>query len=281
MDTYYVDGEFVSDQAATVSVKDIIVLRGYGVFDFMITYNHRPFRLRQHVQRLESSARQIGLALRHSTDEICAIVEETVQKNSHHEESNIRIVCTGGVSSDGVTPEGNGILMVMVTPKLELPRWWYTKGAKIITVDIERFMPMVKSTNYLTAVYALGRAKKENAIEAIYVDRSHRILEGTTSSFFFFKGDKLITPESDILPGVTRSVVLELAKAQFDIEFRTIDRSELDAMDEVFISSSNKEVVPIVTVDALTVGNGRPGGNTAKVMQLFRDYTEAYGRGKM
>ena len=102
--------------------------RGYGVFDFLITYNRRPFRLKQHVQRLENSAKQIGLGLRHSVAQICAIVEETVRKNTHHAESNIRIVYSGGVSLDGVTPEGNGILAVMVTPKQATPKWWYTEG---------------------------------------------------------------------------------------------------------------------------------------------------------
>ena len=281
MDTYYIDGKFIDDEAATVPVKDLIVLRGYGVFDFLITYNRRPFRLKQHVQRLENSAKQIGLGLRHSADQICAIVEETVRKNKHHEESNIRIVYSGGVSLDGVTPEGNGILVVMVTPKQETPKWWYTEGAKIITVDIERFIPLAKSTNYLTAVHALGQAKRQNAIEAIYVDRNRRIREGTTSNFFFFKDNKLVTPQKDILPGVTRSVVLELAKGHFEIELRDIDFSELVSMQEVFIASSNKEVVPVAKVGEMTVGDGRPGANTQKIMQLFGDYTKAFGQGSI
>jgi branched-chain amino acid aminotransferase len=270
MDTYYIDGMFVDDETAAVSVKDIIVLRGYGVFDFMITYNRRPFRLKQHVQRLQNSANEIGLKLRHSAAQICAIVEETVQKNNHHEESNVRIVYSGGVSSDGVTPEGNGILMVLVTPRHELPRWWYTEGAKIITVDMERYMPLAKSTNYLSAVYALEQARKQDAIESIYVDRDGRVLEGTTSSIFFFKNGTLITPDDNILPGVTRSVVLDLVKGEFEVELRDIKGSELDTMDEVFLTASNKEVVPVVKVNGLTIGDGRPGRKTQVVMQRFR-----------
>lgn len=279
MDTYYIDGKYVDDAMAAVSVKDIVVLRGYGVFDFMITYNRRPFRLKQHVQRLHNSANEIGLKLRHSVEQICAIVEETVQKNDHHQESNVRIVYSGGVSSDGVTPEGNGILMVMVTPRHELPRWWYTEGAKIITVDMERYMPLAKSTNYLSAVYALEQARKQDAIESIYVDRNGRILEGTTSSIFFFKNGTLITPDDDILPGVTRSVVLDLVEGEFEVALRDIQGSELDTMDEVFLTASNKEVVPVVQVNGLTIGDGRPGRNTQVVLQRFRDYTDAYGRG--
>jgi branched-chain amino acid aminotransferase len=282
MDTYYIDGQFVDDAQASISVKDIIVLRGFGVFDFLITYNKRPFRLKEHVQRLENSARNIGLELKHSNAEICEIVEETVRRNSHHNESNIRIVYTGGISADGVTPEGNGVLMVMVTPKHVLPDWWYSEGAKIITVEIERFIPLAKSTNYLTAVYALQEAKKQQAVEAVYVDRTNRILEGTTTNFFYFKGDTLITPvEGSILPGITRSVILELAKDRFEVQTRDIDFSELGAMEEVFITASNKEVVPIIQVNDQTIGNGTPGPNTRTIMKLFRDYTDAFGQGKV
>ena len=281
MDTYYIDGQYVDEDKCVLSVKDIIVLRGFGVFDFLITYNKRPFYLKAHVQRLETSAQKIGLKLRHSNEEICAIVEETIRRNTHHDESNIRIVYTGGVSSDGVTPEGNGYLIVMVTPKLQLPDWWYSDGAKLVTAEIERFIPGAKSTNYLTAVWALGRAHAMDAIESIYVDRNNRLLEGTTTNFFCFKENKLVTPKLNILPGITRSVLVNLVKGHFDLDVREIQKDELSSMEEVFISASNKEIVPIIQVDDIVIGDGKPGPRTRKVMQLFRDYTTAYGQGKV
>ena len=279
MDIYYIDGKFVPEDNAMISARDLIVLRGFGVFDFLITYNKRPFHLKDHVCRLENSAAKIGLTLNHSNAEICEIVEETVRRNTHHDESNIRIVYTGGVSSDGVTPEGCGKLMVMVTPKPELPDWWYSKGAKIITLDIERFIPGAKSTNYLTAVWAVGKAREQNAIEAIYVDRNQRILEGTTTNFYFFDNSKLVTTHSDILPGITRSVLLDLMKGHFEIELRDIAKDEIASMQEVFISASNKEVVPVVKINDTVVGDGKPGANTLKVMKLFKDYTTAFAKG--
>jgi branched-chain amino acid aminotransferase len=280
MDVYYIDGKFLSDDRSLISVKDIVVLRGFGVFDFLITYNKRPFHLEEHVQRLENSARCIGLAINHTNSEICEIVQETVKRNQHHMESGIRIVYTGGISSDGLNPEGRGILMVMVTPKLELAPRWYTDGAKIITVDVERFLPSAKSTCYLTAVHAVQQAKKQKAIEAVYVDRNNRILEGTTTNFFFFKKNRLVTSNRDILPGITRSVIIELAKDFYGVETRDIDSSELYDMEEVFITASNKEVMPIVKVNDLQIGNGRVGEHTRRIMQLFRDYTNSYGHGK-
>jgi branched-chain amino acid aminotransferase len=264
-----------------ISARDLIVLRGFGVFDFLITYNKRPFHLKDHVRRLETSAAKIGLTLTHTNAEICDIVEETVRRNTHHNESNIRIVYTGGVSSDGLVPEGNGKLMVMVTPKLELPDWWYSKGAKIITLDIERFIPGAKSTNYLTAVWAVRQARRQEAIEAVYVDRNQRILEGTTTNFYFFDNNKLVTTHSDILPGVTRSVILDLMKGHFTIELRDIAKDEIESMEEVFISASNKEVVPVIRINDTVIGDGKPGANTRKVMQIFKNYTAAYGQGRL
>jgi branched-chain amino acid aminotransferase len=281
MDIYYIDGQYVDEDKCVLSVKDIIVLRGFGVFDFLITYNKRPFYLKEHVQRLETSAQKIGLTLKHTNDEICAIVEETIRRNTHHDESNIRIVYTGGISSDGVTPEGNGYLIVMVTPKHHLPDRWYSDGAKLVTAEVERFIPGAKSTNYLTAVWALERAKAMDAIESIYVDRNNRLLEGATTNFFCFKENKLITPKLDILAGITRSVLVDLVKGHFDLDVREIQKDELPNMEEVFISASNKEVVPIIQVDDIVIGNARPGPRTQKVMQLFKDYTTAYGLGKV
>jgi branched-chain amino acid aminotransferase len=281
MDIYYVDGEFVPGDQAVIAAKDLIVLRGFGVFDFLITYNKRPFYLKEHVQRLKNSADKIGLQLNHTQKEICDIVEETVRRNTDHGESNIRIVYSGGISSDGVTPEGNGKLMVMVTPKLELPEWWYTDGAKIITLDIERFIPGAKSTNYLTAVWALQQAHHQDAIESIYVDRRGHLREGTTTNLYFFKDGKMITTDADILPGVTRAVLLDLLKGHFDIVFREISREEIAGMEEAFISASNKEIVPIVKIDDTVIGDGKPGPDTRQVMQVFREFTTAYGRGKV
>lgn len=280
MDTYYIDGAFVDNTQACINASDITVLRGYGIFDFLITYNRRPFYLKEHVQRLENSARNIGMGMNHTNEEIQAIVKETIDKNPHHKESNIRILYTGGVSPDGVTPQGNGILMVMVTPKLVLPEWWYTDGAGIITVDVERYIPTAKSTNYLSAVLALQKAHDEKAVEAVYVDRSRRVLEGTTTNLFCFKGSTLITPPDGILPGITRSVVMKLVDGHFPLEMRHIQLDELAGMDEVFLTASNKEIVPIVSINGNRVATGSPGDRTRQVMKRFRDYTTAYGQGE-
>ena len=281
MDIYYINGEFIDDEDARISAKDIIVLRGFGVFDFLVTYNKRPFYLKEHVKRLENSAKEIGLKLLHTTEEICKIVQETIDRNPHHDESNVRIVYTGGVSPDGVTPQGNGVLMVMVTPKLRLPDWWYTDGASIITVDIERFIPTAKSTNYLSAVSALQKAHKTGAVEAVYVDRNQRVLEGTTTNIFGIKGTTIITPPDSILPGITRGIILKLIPEDLKLEMRHMELVGLLEMDEIFISASNKEIVPVIKVNDITIASGRPGEKTKQIMAFFKAVTTDFGIGKV
>lgn len=280
MDTYYIDGKFVSEHASFISVKDIIVLRGFGVFDFLITYAKRPFHLEEHVERLEKSAQQIGLQIGLTHEEICAIVRETVARNPHHRESAIRILYSGGISSDGLNPEGRGILMVLVTQKPEPAPHLYTEGAKVITVDAARFMPSAKSTCYLSAVLATQAAKRQGAVEALYVDRDCRILEGATTNFFCFIGERLITPCQDVLSGVTRSVITELARKLYEVEDRDVYLSEVGQMQEAFITASNKEVMPVVRIDAQQIAKGCVGERVKNIMKAFRNYTDSFGQGK-
>lgn len=278
MDVYFVDGEFVSEDRATISVKDLSILRGYGVFDFTRTYNGRPFHLEDHVERFFRSARKIGLEPPYDSAEICRIVRATLERNGHHREANVRMVYTGGVSADGLIPGGKGKLIVYVSALQAYPAAWYTDGVKVITVNTMRHVPGAKSTSYLTAILAQLEAREKNAIEAIYVDPQGRMLEGTTVNLFFFKGNRLVTPGESMLKGITREVILdEIAPAHFEVEVRDVHVGEIAAFDEAFITGSNKEIVPVVAIDDQVIGKGTPGANTGRLMKLWRDHTIAYG----
>ncbi len=277
MDTNYIDGKYVSEEQSVIAVNDMAVLRGYGVFDFLRTYNRRPFRLKEHIDRLARSAKLIDLALPLSHEEIYDITMETVARNPDHEEVTIRLVITGGVSPDSITPQDKTQLMVMVTGLRACPVRWYENGAAIITTNDERYIPGAKTTNYIAAILALKRARQQQAIESVYVDRYGRLLEGTTSNFFTFIGDKLVTPGQSILPGITRQTVLDLAQDDFDVEIRDIHQNEMRMMDEFFITSSSKEIVPVTRMDALEIGGGKPGERTRYIMKKFSEYTKEYG----
>jgi branched-chain amino acid aminotransferase len=269
----YLNGKYVPFDQACLPLNDLGLVRGYGVFDFLRTYNGVPFKLTEHVQRLQNSAKLIGLSLPWSTAEIAEITQNTLTHN-HLPEANIRIVVTGGASADFITPLGQPSLMVIVTPVSQYPQEYYEQGIKVITVPIERFIPKAKSLNYISAIGALQQAKQTNAVEALYVNSQGEVLEGTTTNFFVFRGSQLITPKEGILNGITRDVILELAKDRFEIVEQSIAFSQLNHCDEAFITSSTKEIMPVVQIDELYISQGKPGENTQSLMHLFHKYTK-------
>jgi branched-chain amino acid aminotransferase len=265
---YYVDGKFVPADEAAIPVDDLAILRGFGVFDLLRTYNGKPFFLDEHVERLEHSAREIGLELPWSHNEIVQITLETLRKNDLAE-ANLRIVVTGGSSPDFMTPQGKPRLLVLVTPIPQLPDWWFSKGVKIITIVSERHIPGAKTIGYVPATMALRKAKKEGAIEALYIDRDDFVLECTTSNLFALIGGTLVTPGRDILSGITRKVILDIARDRFPIDIRDISRKELLKAQEVFITGTNKGIVPVIQVDDAIIAKGRPGHHTREIMSVL------------
>ena len=271
VEIYYIDGKFVSADEAVIPVNDLAILRGYGIFDFLRTYKGRPLFLEEHIERLERSAKKIGLDLLWSKTQLIDIVNQTLNKNSYRE-SNIRVVVTGGTSPDYITPQGKPRLLVLVTELPEQPQWWYTNGVKVITIYSKRNIPGAKSIDYIPATIALQKARSKNAIEAVYVDRDGYVLEGTTSNLFIFRGDTLITPGKAVLSGITRKVVLMITAETFNTEIRDIAVDELLTADEVFITGTNKEIVPVVKVDDTTIADGKPGHRTRSVREKFAAY---------
>jgi branched-chain amino acid aminotransferase len=275
VETYYVDGKFVSASKAVIPVDDLAIMRGFGVFDLLRTRNGKPLFLKEHILRLNASARRIGLDLPWSQQELIEVVMKTLHRNTH-QESNIRVVVTGGSSPDFITPQGKPRLLVLVTRAPELPAWWYTKGVKIITFSSERSIPGAKSIDYVQATMALKKARDRNAIEAVYVDRNGHVLEGTTSNLFAFIDDSLVTPGKGILNGITRNAVLDLAAKSTAVDIRNIRRDELLAADEAFITGTNKVIVPVIQVDDATIGHGLPGGRTLKLMDALNSQIDDY-----
>lgn len=276
---YYVDGRFVADAEAVFPINDLGLLRGYGCFDFMRTYNGRVIFLKDHVQRLFRSALQIGIVLPVSESELIQLVLETLKRNPPVE-SSVRILVTGGSSPDFITPQGRPRVAIMVAPLSPYPAAWYLEGAKIITAAHTRAIPGAKSIDYIRAIMVLAEARQKGAIEAVYVDASGRVREGTTSNIFAFVRGRLVTPGTDILNGITRQKVLDLVQGRYPIDIRDLNRDELLHADEAFITSSNRLIVPIVRVDDEIIGAGQPGERTRSIMQAFTDFTDRLSQSK-
>jgi len=275
VDIYYVDGKFVPSDEAVIPVTDLAILRGLGAFDFMRTYAGKPFCLRAHLERLEVSTRKIGLQFPWTRDALAQLVMETLSRNSH-KESNVRIIITGGSSPDFMNHQGNPRLIIMVSPLPDMPAGWYSDGIHIITHMAERALAGAKSINYVQASLALETARKRGAQEAIYTVPQGLVLEGTTSNIFAITADRLITPGRGILPGITRQVILDLARSHFSVKIRDVFLSELLEADEVFICGTNKGIVPVVKVDDTVIGNGKPGPKTCLLIQRFPDFVRTY-----
>ncbi len=281
MSIFYIDGEFVDASNATLPATDLSILRGYGVFDFTRTYGGVPFRLSAHLRRLQRSAALIELDCPWDIEELAEIALETLRRNSFVE-AGIRLVVTGGESANGFLPSGKSRLLVMATPLDGLPRSAYAQGARVATVEQTRNLPEAKTINYIPGITAqiTARRRAPDAIEAIYVVDG-KAVEGTRSNIFILAGGGWITPEADLLPGITRAEVIELLGGEDAVDMRDITLEELYAADEAIITSSTKEVVPIVKVDEATIGAGVPGEHTKRLMRCWREMTEAFASAGM
>ncbi len=279
MSICYIDGSFIEAEKASLPVSDLVILRGYGVFDYMRTYGGRPFHLDAHIRRLLNSAQLIGLNCPWGSREISEIVKNTLERNSF-QESTVRLMVTGGDSDDSITPGEKPRLLVMVKPVKEFPVQWYEQGIKVITTDITRHIPGAKSIDYIQAILALNKAGKTGAVESLYVNSRGSVLEGTTSNFFIVIDGQLVTPRDDILPGITRDVILKITEPDFSPRLRSVSRTELYKAEELFLTSSNKEVLPVRQVDDVVIGTGKPGPVTRKIRELFMAYTDQYAKSR-
>jgi branched-chain amino acid aminotransferase len=265
------NGEIVPYEEAWVHISDLGLLRSYAAFDYLRTYNGRPFRLPDHLNRFRNSAGGLALQLQYSDEEIAGIITELLAR-SGLPEAGVRLVITGGNSPDSVTMvEPNFFIAVEKLPQYP-PECWQ-EGVKLITSEYLRDIPAVKSTGYLNAIKLMPLVKRHSAHDVLYC-HDGRVLELTRDNFFLFEGDTLVTPRENILLGITRMVVLELCRDVIPVEERTVRTSELARATEAFLTGTTKGVMPVVQLDDTVVGNGKVGPNTRKLMDLFRKYTQ-------
>jgi branched-chain amino acid aminotransferase len=266
---FYINGQYVSQPHATLSVLDLGLLRGYGAFEYLRTYDGRPFHLHEHLLRLHYSANQIGLTLPCSLKELEQIVATLLEGST--EPRGIKIFITGGMSTDHLTFENTPSLIAFTHP---LPSV-YTQGISVITTSLQRSSPKAKTTQYTPAILALQEGKKLQAQEALYLNAKAEILEATTSNFFAFKQGTLYTCRSDeVLIGITSEITLHLAQGHFPIQREALPLAELEQIEEAFLTSTNKEILPVVKINGRAIGSGQVGPGTKQLQKLFLDYTQ-------
>ena len=266
---YYLNGKIVEKDKAFIKVNDLGLLRGYGVFDYLRTYNRRPFYLDDHLSRFSHSASRLTLKVPVSKKELRRIIFRLITKNKSLKELSFRIVLTGGETKDGKTSL-RPTFFIIVEPVHYYPSKVFEKGIKLITLNYCREFPEIKSINYLLAVSQWRNALKKKAAEILYVCQG-KVLEGSTSNFFMIKNKVLFTPKSGILEGVTRKIVIKLAKEnKIKVREKILSLKEVLKADECFITATDKEIMPVVKIDNHKIGSGRVGSQTKKLMELFQ-----------
>ena len=267
----YLNGKILPHEKALVGADDIGLARAFGVYDGIMTYGGKPFEMRKHYKRLSRSAKLLGLRVPVKEEALEGIILALVKKNSF-KQPIARVLLTGGTVLRGIDFNPKKPTFIVLLEELSRPsKEEYKKGIRVITNEYERQIPEAKTINYIAAVRLQRAMRKAGAIEAIYTLRG-QALEATTSNLFIVKKGKLITPKVGILNGITRQVVLALAKKHLEVVERAISITELMSADEVFLTSSFKEVLPVTVIDGKKIGKGIVGPTTLDLMYRFASY---------
>ncbi len=277
-----INGRLVPPSEAVISVFDRGFLYGDSVFETLRTYGGVPFRSALHWQRLRASAERVFIELPVTPDTIDQEVRVAVLA-AQNSESYVRVVVTRGTGDTlGLDPAlaNQPTRVVLVGPLMAPAAAAYAEGVSVISYRTSRVSDDTEASgakvgNYLVAVLAMREAKKHGALEALIVDGGGRVLEGATSNIFMVTGGSLLTPplELGILPGITRRTVLELAQhLGIPCEERALRLTDLLQADEVFITSSIREILPVVRIDGNPIKTGHPGSITQKLLGEFRRF---------
>ncbi|MDE1919758.1 MAG: aminotransferase class IV [Patescibacteria group bacterium] len=268
----YLNGKIIPLTDARIGILDLGVLRGFGVYDGLTSFSGDPFRFDDHWERFQTSANSLGLVIPHTKEEVRSAMRAIIAHNAPGKRANLRMVLTGGTAEKGIEHVlGRETLFITAEAAVPLPAALYERGGSLIRHEHQRFMPEIKTTNYLTAVMLQKKRADAVANEILYTS-GNRVLECATSNVCIVKNGVIATPDADILKGITRKVILELASGAYPIQERVILIGELLAADEVFITGSFKDILPIVSVEGKTIGSGVPGPVTRDLTKRFETY---------
>lgn len=280
------NGKFVSEENAKISIFDHGVLYGDGVFEGIRSYAGVVFRLDDHIDRLFNSAKAIMLFPAITKEQMKQQIVLTVRKNNL-KDAYIRVVVTRGEGDLGLDVDkcSNSFYFVIADKISLYPSGFYEKGLKVATVATRRNIPEalepgIKSLNYLNNILAKIEATQMGAAEAVMLNNMGYVSECTGDNLFIVKAGKLITPQSNmgILKGITRDAVIRLAeKRRIEVEEQAFTRFDIYTSDEMFLTGTAAEIIPVVDVDGRIIGDGLPGTITKQLTADFKEITKTDG----
>ena len=282
--TVNVNGRLFAQEHASISVFDHGFLYGEGVYETLRTYNGQPFLFDRHMRRLRKSADMLALPVPLTNAEIDARFRETVKAaglgDSPSREAYIRLLVTRGVGELSYDPTAcpTPSIVVIVKPHVSPPTDVFERGVTVALVDIVRnhpgsVNPIIKSNNLLNNALAMQEAFRRGAFEGLMRNYRGELAECTQSNFFVVKNGAALTPPVDagLLPGITREFLFEIGtEAGIPVREAVLKDLDLFGADEAFLTSSTREVVPIVQVDDRRIGTGVPGPVTRTLLHTYR-----------
>ena len=290
MATVWINGQFVDESLATVSVKDAGLLHAAGVFTTMRSYGGRVFAVDRHLARLRQSCQALFIPLMVSDEILTAAAHELLAKNDLSD-ARLRLTATRGVvRQDPIHGTAMSPNVFMTAAELEkYPNVLYERGMTVVLIDEQKLNPYDsqaghKTLNYLSRLLALRSANERSANEALWFNVHNYLQCGCVSNVFIVKNGEIATPpaalelrevdspypRSNVLPGVARSIVIELARESgMGVRFAAINVNELLEADEVFLTNSVMQVMPVCRIERRAVGNDRPGSITTKLAAAY------------
>lgn len=289
----FVNGQFVDSERAAVSVHDAAVQHAVGLFETMQAFDGRVYRLESHLQRLIGSATELGLTQSLQEPALAQLVEATLDENSLTE-ARVRLSLTGGNlsllgrgASEGKAGQHQPGVICLATPPTEYPAEYFEQGVTVTLADPKAnpFDPLAghKTTHYWTRLRTLVEAGGAGAGEALWFSVTNHLVGGAVSNAFLVTDGELVTPiargeepdgalRSATLPGITRQAICDMAdRADIAVHRKMLTINEVLEADELFLTNSSWQVLPVVKVEKETVGDGRPGALTMKLRKMLID----------
>lgn len=278
----YLNGQFVPADDAVVTAFDAGLLHGAGLFETMRSYNGQVFRGHQHLQRLWHSAETFEMRTPPSMDDLLAAMHELLQRNDMPN-ARLRLTMTMGSTRPlaGQEELPGPMVLIMATPLTPHPARYYQDGVGVLLSPWRQCKQDItvghKTLGYMPRLLALRHAQQVSMLEALWFTTDNLLAEGCISNVFLVKGGTIKTPPVDtpILPGVTRATVIEIARAaSIPLEERPLTINDLLEADEVFLTSTSMEVMPVCRIERHAIANDKPGPISKRLLELFRELVQ-------
>jgi len=274
-----VNGTFLDEKKATVSVLDSGLLYGDGFYDTMRTYDGVILEQDLHLERVAKSANTMGIVLPWNDKKIARWLEETVKRNTL-KSARVRITVTRGNNGfDFVTSKHP--TLIITCEKLVIDPKIYRDGVTAATMKMQRLMPEIKTVGLTSMIIAYRETAKTGDYEVFLVDTDGMLLEGASTNVFLVKRDVLYTPAHGMLEGLTRKRAIALGKKLgYKVIVKNIPARMLKQADEVFLTNRPREIIPVIRVDGKKIGDGKPGPVTRSIMDAYHEYIREETKGK-